>query len=67
MIGDLICSYRDEKNMTQEELALKACIGKEYLIKIESNEIQASPHTLLSLSGALDIPIATLEERLNNQ
>ncbi|GGF32782.1 hypothetical protein GCM10010954_34950 [Halobacillus andaensis] len=61
-VGENIQRYRNLKEMTKEELALKARIGVHTLEAYESNQRVPELDTLLKISTVLDIPASELME-----
>ncbi|MBT2666420.1 helix-turn-helix transcriptional regulator [Bacillus sp. ISL-4] len=55
-IAKNIRQYREEHNLTQQELALKLRIGTKKIEKYESGESVPDTQTILRLSTVLDIP-----------
>ncbi|MGE7761610.1 helix-turn-helix domain-containing protein [Peribacillus sp. NPDC097895] len=55
-IAKIIRQYREDHNLTQQELALKLRIGTKKIEKYESGESVTDTQTILRLSTALDIP-----------
>lgn len=51
---------RKERNLTLNELSLKARVGVEKLARYESGEEIPSEQTLLKLSNALEVPVSNL-------
>ncbi len=67
--GENLKRMREEKNMSQKDLALKARLGTGTIEKYESNEQIPDTQTILKLSTVLDIPASELLERemINHQ
>ncbi|WP_226580152.1 helix-turn-helix domain-containing protein [Halobacillus litoralis] len=61
-VGGNIRKYREMKNFTKEELALKARMGINTLESYESNERTPELDTILKISTVLDIPASELME-----
>ncbi|WP_431804411.1 helix-turn-helix domain-containing protein [Halobacillus andaensis] len=61
-VGENIQKYRNLKEISKEELALKARIGTQTLESYESNERIPELDTLLKISTVLDIPASELME-----
>ncbi|MDP4085671.1 MAG: helix-turn-helix transcriptional regulator [Bacillota bacterium] len=59
-IGHNIKSYREKRNMTQQQLALKIRVGITTIEKYETGELIPSTQTILKLSTVLDIPASEL-------
>ncbi|MGD7046332.1 helix-turn-helix domain-containing protein [Jeotgalibacillus proteolyticus] len=66
--GENLKRVREEKNLTIEELALKARLGVKTLERYENNIQLPASQTILKLLTVLDVPAsALLEKRNNNQ
>ncbi|MEB6551232.1 helix-turn-helix domain-containing protein [Heyndrickxia sporothermodurans] len=52
--------HREQHNLTQEELALKARLGTKTIEKYESGEQIPNTQTILKLSTVLDVPASEL-------
>lgn len=61
-IGKLIKTYREKKNLTQQELAVKARLGTKSIQKYESGEQIPDTQTALKISTVLDLPASELLE-----
>ncbi|MCP3028285.1 helix-turn-helix domain-containing protein [Halobacillus sp. A5] len=61
-VGENIQKYRNLKELTKENLALKARIGVQTLESYENNERIPELDTLLKISTVLDIPASELME-----
>ncbi|MBV6684453.1 helix-turn-helix transcriptional regulator [Rossellomorea sp. RS05] len=62
--GRNIKRIREERRMTQQELAVKARIGTNTLVKYEEGEKIPDTPTVLKFSTVLDVPAsALLDER----
>ena len=61
-VGKNIRNYRELKQLSKEELALKARIGVHTLESYESDERAPELDTVLKLSTVLDIPASELLE-----
>lgn len=59
-IGKNIRQYREDHNLTQQELALKLRIGTKKIEMYESGEVTPDTQTILRLSTVLDIPASEL-------
>jgi transcriptional regulator with XRE-family HTH domain len=59
-IGQNIKNYREQKRMTQEELALKVRVGTKTIARYENGEQTPNSQTILKLSTVLDIPASVL-------
>lgn len=64
VIGQTIKKYRKLRNLTQEQLADKACISISYLTKIEAPNCDQpfSLEVILDISEVLDVSIHNLLE-----
>ncbi|MFG6148183.1 helix-turn-helix domain-containing protein [Halobacillus sp. B23F22_1] len=60
--GENIQKYRNLKEMTKEELAMRARIGLHTLEVYESNKRSPELDTLLKISTVLDVPASELME-----
>lgn len=54
-IGKTVRKIREEKNMTQEELALSAGLNRAYIGYIERGERNPSTETLVKIAKALKV------------
>jgi DNA-binding XRE family transcriptional regulator len=54
--------WREERGLTQQNLAARAGISKPYLSQIETGKRQGTVETLSALAGALDVPIDVLTD-----
>ncbi|MFC7322151.1 helix-turn-helix domain-containing protein [Halobacillus campisalis] len=61
-VGDNIKKYRQLKEFTIEDLAMKSRIGVQTLESYESNSREPELDTLLKISTVLDIPASELVE-----
>ncbi|KHE67264.1 helix-turn-helix domain-containing protein [Halobacillus sp. BBL2006] len=61
-VGDNIRKYREAKNFSKEDLALKARLGVTTLESYETNERTPELDTVLKISTVLDIPASELME-----
>lgn len=60
-VGEAIRFFRNQQDMTQEELARRAGIAPTSIVRLESGEVQAPRlSTLHKLAGALQVPISEL-------
>ena len=59
-VGINIRNYREIKNLTIEELALKIRVGTKTLESYENNEKVPNLQTILKVSTALDVPASEL-------
>jgi transcriptional regulator with XRE-family HTH domain len=62
-IGENIKMYREQRKMSQQELALKVRVGTATIQKYESGEQIPDTQTILKLSTALDVPASELMEQ----
>ena len=62
-IGVTIRNYRESKNITIEELALKIRIGTNTLKRYEDGDSIPTLQTILKISTALDIPASDLLDK----
>ncbi len=53
LLGDAIKRIREQKRMTQEDLAAKAAIDVSYLAKIENGYVNTTVRYLIKISRAL--------------
>jgi transcriptional regulator with XRE-family HTH domain len=60
MIGQTVRRRREERGLSQEELALAARVSSGYLSKLERGLAQPSAAVLQRLAGALAVPLADL-------
>ncbi|MCZ0756297.1 helix-turn-helix domain-containing protein [Anoxybacillus sp. J5B_2022] len=65
-IGENIKMYREQRKMSQQELALKVRVGTATIQKYESGEQIPDTQTILKLSTVLDVPASELMEREMN-
>ncbi|OIU72755.1 helix-turn-helix domain-containing protein [Rossellomorea aquimaris] len=61
--GKNLKRVREDRNISQRELALKARLGTSTIEKYENNEQIPDTQTILKLSTVLDIPASELLER----
>ncbi|MGV2621667.1 UNVERIFIED_CONTAM: helix-turn-helix transcriptional regulator [Halobacillus marinus] len=61
-VGNNIRKYRELKNFTKEELAMKARMGVQTLESYETDERAPELDTILKISTVLDIPASELME-----
>ncbi|BCB05429.1 helix-turn-helix domain-containing protein [Bacillus sp. KH172YL63] len=61
--GENLKRVREERHLSQQELALKARLGSKTIEKYESNLQIPDTQTILKLSTVLDIPASELLER----
>lgn len=61
IIGNRIRSTRHERGWTQQFLADKACICRNFISRIEKGELGISLFVANSICEALNIPLETLD------
>jgi transcriptional regulator with XRE-family HTH domain len=61
--GEHLKHYRELKNMSQEELAFKARLGRQTIEKYESGVKVPDTQTILKLSTVLDVPATELVDK----
>ncbi|WP_064092819.1 helix-turn-helix domain-containing protein [Rossellomorea aquimaris] len=61
--GENLKRVREERKITQKDLALRARLGTRTIEKYEANEQIPDTQTILKLSTVLDIPASELLER----
>ncbi len=59
-LGRRIQMLRDQRKMTQEQLAKKAGLSRGYLARLETGRHDPSARTLATIAKALRVPIASL-------
>jgi transcriptional regulator with XRE-family HTH domain len=59
-LGRRIQTLRDQRKITQEELAEKANLSRGYLARLETGRHDPSATTLAKIAKALRVPIASL-------
>lgn len=59
-IGNNMKRFREERHMTQQELAVKIRVGTAKIEKYESGTQIPDSQTILKISTVLDIPVAEL-------
>jgi XRE family transcriptional regulator, regulator of sulfur utilization len=59
-VGERVARLRDERGLTQAELASKAGVFRETLADIERGASQPKLETLMRLAAALRVPIIRL-------
>ena len=65
MVGMRLRSYRQQKGMTQEELAEKAELHPTYIGQVERGEKNATLESIAKIAAALDVPLSQLFEKLD--
>lgn len=61
--GENLRRVREERRMSQHELALQARLGTKTIEKYEANEQIPNTPTILKLSSVLDVPASELLEK----
>ncbi len=61
--GDNLRRIREERNMSQQDLALKGRVGSSTIEKYESGEQIPDTQTILRFSTVLDVPASELLEQ----
>jgi transcriptional regulator with XRE-family HTH domain len=61
-LGRRIQTLRDQRKLTQEELAARAGLSRGYLARLETGRHDPSATTLAAIAKALRVPIASLFE-----
>lgn len=59
-IGNLIKTFREEKNLSQERLAEKSQLSLKTIYRIENGLIDPKLSTLISISQGLEVPLSTI-------
>ena len=71
IVGKVICSFRNRKNLSQEVLSGLADIGRTHLSAIERGERKPTLETLYRISCALDVNMSDIvieiEEMIKNE
>ena len=67
MLGDDLRNIRESRRMTQEDVAAKAGISREYLSKIENDHSSPTVETFLSICKALGVPASKIIARLETR
>ena len=62
LIGDKVRETRKRKLLTQQQLADKAGIGVNTIIRIERNQVEPHGRTIRKLAAALDVTPSELLE-----
>ena len=62
-IGDKLREIRKRKLLTQEELADRAEVGVNTIIRIERNQVEPQGRTIRKVAEALDVAPSDLLER----
>lgn len=64
MLGDELRDIRESRRMTQQGVAAKAGISREYLSKIENDHSSPTVETFLSICKALGVRASKIIARL---
>lgn len=71
VFGAVLSELRQQRSMTQEQLAVRADLDRTYISYLENAHRSPSLETMLALAHALQIPLsqiaALVEERLDAQ
>ncbi|KAF0221132.1 MAG: SOS-response repressor and protease [Geobacteraceae bacterium] len=71
IFGEVIRSCRNERNMSQERLALESDLQRSFISRLERGKAQPTLVTIFELAKALDMEpvniIAEVQKRWNNQ
>ena len=67
ILGRVLKQVRQEKNMTQSQLAETCKLDLDYIGKIERGKRQPSISTLFKIADALDIPVADILQSVEKQ
>ena len=67
ILGRILKQVRQEKNMTQSQLAETCRLDEDYIGKIERGKRQPSISTLFKIADALDIPVADILQSVEKQ
>ncbi len=59
-IGNNIRTLRDEKNLTQNQLAKMSHFSPSYISDIENNNKMATISSLMGIADSLDVPLLSL-------
>jgi transcriptional regulator with XRE-family HTH domain len=63
VLGRVIREFRDEKRMTQEDVAHRARVTVAHLSGIERGHANPTWATVVAIADALGVPLAKLAER----
>lgn len=66
-IGQKVTEYRENLNLSQEELAMRIRKSLKIIQQIEENQWSPDQDTLFKLSSVLDIPVSSLMDCYTNQ
>lgn len=64
--GQLVRKHRKEKNISQEQLALRCNIDRSYLGRIERGEVNITLEKLYHLAKALETDLSDLLPRISD-
>lgn len=67
MLGDELQEIRESRGMTQEKVAARAGISREYLSKIENDHASPTVETFLSICKALGVCASKVIARLETR
>jgi transcriptional regulator with XRE-family HTH domain len=59
-LGETIRDFRSKKNLTQEQLAFKSGLSRNYISLIELDEKSPTLQTLSQICKALDVKVSAL-------
>ena len=62
-LGKNLKYYRELRNLSEEQLAIKARVGKKIIENYESGEQIPNNETIFRLSTVLDVPVTELTDR----
>jgi len=62
-IGETLRALREEKYLSQRELAKAADVSPTTIVKLEANQAEPQPRTIRKLAAALDVPPSQLAPR----
>ena len=60
ILGKNICKYREAKKLSQESLAEKVNLSREYITRIENGQKYVSLRKLFSIADALECKVVDL-------
>ena len=67
LVGTVIAECRRSKGVSQEVLSGLAAIGRTHLSAIERGERKPTLETLYRISGALDMPMSEIVQRIERK
>ena len=67
MLGEVLKAARHEAGLTQEELAARAKLSREYVSKLERGQQSPTVDTLFRLCAILGVKASVLLSRLEEQ